>query len=83
VSSTGSVAKIGNAGKGGGTRVIMPEDFACCMCGTVFLSSSGDDLFCPNCGSSQIRKELGYNELSDEEFYMTILEEERKTNILF
>ena len=60
----------------------LPEDFVCCLCGSVFLCLGGKDLFCPNCGSSQIKKEIGYNELSDEDFYITVLDEGRKTNLL-
>ena len=60
----------------------MPEDYICCLCGSVFLSLSARNLFCPNCGSSQIKKEIGYNELSDEELYASGFEEERKTSRL-
>jgi predicted RNA-binding Zn-ribbon protein involved in translation (DUF1610 family) len=62
---------------------IMPEDFVCCLCGAVFLASGRTDLFCPNCGSSQIKKEIGYNELSDEDFYVTIIGGGGKTSPLF
>lgn len=61
----------------------MPDDFVCCLCGTTFLSLTTRNLFCPNCGSSQIKKEMGYNELTDEELDVTIFEETRKLDRLF
>jgi len=39
------------------------------MCGFVFLSGEKVDVFCPECGSSMVAKEISYEEFLDEEAY--------------
>ena len=57
----------------------LPDEYSCDLCGTLFLSLCAGDAFCPNCGSSQIRIELGYNELSDEDVYVGMAGGNEKT----
>lgn len=40
-------------------------------------------MFCPNCGSSQVKKEMGYNELSDEDVYVGMARNTQKTDVLW
>ena len=42
---------------------MIPEEYACDLCGYLFLPLSKNNIFCPSCGSSQVRKEMGSNEL--------------------
>jgi uncharacterized Zn finger protein (UPF0148 family) len=62
---------------------MMLDEYVCDLCGYVFLPMTGKNIFCPSCGSSQVRKELGSNELSDEDVYIGILSGKEKTNFLF
>jgi predicted RNA-binding Zn-ribbon protein involved in translation (DUF1610 family) len=62
---------------------MMLDEYTCDMCGFLFLPITAKDLFCPSCGSSQVRKEMGSNELSDEDVYVTILTGKEKTSFLF
>jgi len=59
------------------------EEYACDLCGSVFLPLKSDNIFCPSCGSSQVKKEMGSNELSDEDVYIGILSGREKTSFLF
>ncbi len=59
------------------------EEYACDLCGYVFLPINEKNIFCPSCGSSQVRKEMGSNELSDEDIYVGLLSGKEKTSFLF
>jgi rRNA maturation endonuclease Nob1 len=61
---------------------MIPEEYACDLCGYLFLPLSANNIFCPSCGSSQVRKEMGSNELSDEDVYVGILKGKEKTSFL-
>jgi len=37
------------------------------MCGFMFLSGEKLDIFCPECGSSMVAKEVSYEEFLDED----------------
>jgi hypothetical protein len=39
------------------------------MCGFMFLSGEKPNIFCPECGSSMVAKEISYDEFLDEEAY--------------
>jgi rubredoxin len=62
---------------------MMLEEYVCDLCEYVFLPINGRNVFCPSCGSSQVRKEMGSNELSDEDVYVGILNGREKTSFLF
>ena len=59
------------------------DEYACDLCGYIFLPINEKNVFCPSCGSSQVRKEMGSNELSDEDVYVGILTGKEKTSFLF
>jgi hypothetical protein len=40
-------------------------------------------MFCPNCGGNQVRKEMGYNELSDEDVYIGMTLNTQKTDVIW
>jgi hypothetical protein len=67
----------------GGQTLMMLEEYACDLCGYIFLPINEKNVFCPSCGSSQVRKEMGSNELSDEDVYIGILKGKEKTSFLF
>lgn len=81
--STGSAWNVASAGEKGGNAVMIPEEYACDLCGCIFLPINQKNVFCPSCGSSQVKKEMGNNELSDEDVYIGILEGKEKTSFLF
>ena len=62
---------------------MMFEEYVCDLCGSVFLPMNPKNVFCPSCGSSQVKKEMGSNELSDEDVYVGILSGREKTSFLF
>jgi rRNA maturation endonuclease Nob1 len=61
----------------------MLDEYVCELCGCTFLPINLKNVFCPSCGSSQAKKEMGSNELSDEDVYVGILEGNEKTSFLF
>jgi hypothetical protein len=71
------------AEKKGGHHVTIPEEYLCDLCGVIFLPVDRKNVFCPSCGSSQVRKEMGSNELSDEDVYVGILKGKERTNLIF
>ena len=50
--------------------------------GIYFFPSAKITFSAPSCGSSQVRKEMGSNELSDEDVYVGILRGKEKTSFL-
>jgi hypothetical protein len=62
---------------------MIPEEYVCDLCGYTFLPINAANVFCLSCGSSQVRKEMGSNELSDEDVYVGILSGKEKTSFLF
>jgi hypothetical protein len=62
--------------------LMMLDEYICDMCGFDFLPVTEKNLFCPSCGSSQVRREMGNNELSDEDVYVTILTGKEKASFL-
>jgi DNA-directed RNA polymerase subunit RPC12/RpoP len=80
---TGCIWTVRIAGKKGGSAVTIPEEYLCDLCGCIFLPMNAKNVFCPSCGSSQVKKEMGSNELSDEDVYVGILEENEKASFLF
>jgi hypothetical protein len=83
VSSIGSVWTVAIAGKKGGNTLMMLEEYTCDLCESVFLPVNMKNIFCPSCGSSQVRKDMGSNELSDEDVYIGILSAKEKASFLF
>jgi hypothetical protein len=84
VSSTGSAWTGAIAAKSrGGQALMMLDEYSCDLCGYIFFPINGQNIFCPSCGSSQVRKEMGSNELSDEDVYVGILSGKEKTSFLF
>jgi hypothetical protein len=79
---TGCTLRIARAVTKGGRPVIIPEEYLCDLCGCIFLPINLKNVFCPSCGSSQVRKEMGDNELSDEDVYVTILSGKEKADFL-
>jgi len=57
------------AGKRGGNSLRIPDEYVCNMCGFMFLSGEKINIFCPECGSSMVAKEISYDEFLDEEAY--------------
>jgi DNA-directed RNA polymerase subunit RPC12/RpoP len=49
--------------------VRIPDEYTCTLCGYAFLEGEvpGKELFCPNCGSSTVLKELTYDEFIDDD----------------
>ena len=70
-----------NAEEKGEQAVKIPDEYLCDLCGCLFLLPDPKDVFCPNCGSSQVKKEMGYNELSDEDVYVGMTPNEQKTDV--
>ena len=72
-SYTHSAWKTRPAGKIGGRvlkRVLrIPDEYVCDMCGFMFLSGETINIFCPECGSSMVAKEISFDEFLDEEAY--------------
>jgi len=56
--------------KGVGGRLKIPDEYVCSMCGYVFLSGETVNVFCPECGSSFVAKEIGLDEYLDEEPFL-------------
>ncbi|MBV6505778.1 MAG: hypothetical protein BWX58_01559 [Deltaproteobacteria bacterium ADurb.Bin026] len=50
-------------------KVRMPDEYVCNMCGFLFLSGEKVNIFCPECGSSMVAKEVSYEEFLDEDAY--------------
>ena len=73
----------GPVGGRGGITVTLPDEYVCDLCGCLFLSPVEKDVFCPNCGSSQVKKEIGCNELSDEDVYVEIFQDAEKSNLFW
>ncbi|MCX8022244.1 MAG: hypothetical protein N2745_05670 [Syntrophorhabdaceae bacterium] len=61
--------RIRFAGKKGGKKLRIPDEYVCSLCGFVFLSGEKVDIFCPECGSSMVAKEITYEEFLDDEDY--------------
>ena len=53
--------------KRGEEYVNIPEEYTCSLCGYAFLEGEVPELFCPNCGSSMVEKELTYEEFIDDD----------------
>jgi DNA-directed RNA polymerase subunit RPC12/RpoP len=53
----------------GGKKVKLPDEYICNMCGFMFLSGETLNIFCPECGSSMVAKEVSYEEFLDEDAY--------------
>lgn len=47
----------------------IPDEYVCDLCGFMFLSGETVNIFCPECGSSMVAKEISYDEFLDEEAY--------------
>lgn len=59
----------------------IPDEYICKLCEYSFLDGEVPELFCPNCGSSQVVKELSYDEfLDDEDAFVTMLRFDEYTN---
>jgi len=71
------------AGNKGGKQLKIPDEYLCDLCGCLFLLPNPISMFCPNCGSSQVKKEMGYNELSDEDVYVGMSPNAQKTDVLW
>lgn len=50
-------------------KVRLPDEYVCNMCGFIFLSGEKINIFCPECGSSMVAKEISYEEFLDEDAY--------------
>lgn len=69
--------------KKGGQTVRIPDEYLCDQCGCLFLLPNPRNVFCPNCGGSQVRKEMGYNELSDEDVYVGMAYSAQKIDVIW
>lgn len=56
----------------GGRRLRIPDEYVCDTCGFVFLSCEVRDIFCPECGSSMVMKEVSFEEFLDEDAFVNI-----------
>jgi DNA-directed RNA polymerase subunit RPC12/RpoP len=72
-SSTSVVWRTRIAGRKGGSGLRIPDEYVCDLCGYEFLSGEVPELFCPNCGSSMVVKEITYDEFFDEEPFIGII----------
>ncbi len=61
----------------------MLDEYTCDLCGCLFFPVDVNNLFCPSCGSSHVQKEMGSNELSDEDVYVDILDRKERTTVIF
>lgn len=50
----------------------IPDEYTCDLCGYVFFNGEVPGLFCPNCGSSTVIRELTYDEYLDDEAFTPI-----------
>ena len=48
----------------------IPDEYICNLCGYEFFYGEVPELFCPNCGSSMVTKELNYDEYFDDEVFL-------------
>jgi hypothetical protein len=69
--------------KKGGQTVKIPDEYLCDQCGCLFLLPNPRNAFCPNCGGSQVSKEMGYNELSDEDVYVGMAYSTQKIGVIW
>jgi len=83
VLSIGCVWMTRRAVKKGGQPVRIPDEYLCDQCGCLFLLPNPRNVFCPNCGGSQVRREMGYNELSDEDVYVGMSYSRQKTDVIW
>lgn len=44
-----------------------PEEYICGMCGFTFYSVERKEIFCPECGSSLVSKEISLDEFLEDE----------------
>jgi DNA-directed RNA polymerase subunit RPC12/RpoP len=51
----------------GGKVKNFPEEYICSMCGFTFCSSDSKNIFCPECGSSVVTKEISIDEFLEDE----------------
>jgi len=51
----------------GGETLNIPDEYICYLCGYVFLEGEVSQMFCPNCGSSAVAKQVEYDEFVDED----------------
>ena len=61
----------------------IPDEYICNLCGYAFFEGEvpSRELFCPNCGSSTVVKELTYDEFfDDDEAFIHMLERGEYTN---
>ncbi len=54
-------------GTRGGQILNIPDEYVCDLCGYAFLEGEVPELFCPNCGSSMVAKEISFDEMSEED----------------
>ena len=45
----------------------IPDEYTCSLCGYEFLEGEVPEMFCPNCGSSMIVKEVSYEEFIEDD----------------
>ncbi len=45
----------------------IPDEYICDLCGYIFLEGEVPEIFCPNCGSSMVAKEVTYDEFIEED----------------
>jgi hypothetical protein len=50
----------------------IPDEYICNLCGYVFLFGEVPTLFCPNCGSSMVAKEITYDEFLEDEPFINL-----------
>jgi predicted RNA-binding Zn-ribbon protein involved in translation (DUF1610 family) len=47
--------------------VNLPDEYTCELCGYEFLDGEVPELFCPNCGSSTVVRDMSYEEVLEED----------------
>jgi len=53
-------------------KLRIPDEYICDTCGYVFLSCETKNIFCPECGSSMVIKEISFEEFLDEDAFVNI-----------
>lgn len=48
----------------------IPDEYTCNLCGYTFFDGEVPELFCPNCGSSIVVKEMSYDEFLEDDPYI-------------
>ena len=67
VLSTQGALMMNPGKKRGKGYVNIPDEYACSLCGYTFFEGEVPEMFCPNCGSSTVEREMTYEEFLEDD----------------